>query len=119
MHLAESERSVMEILWESGPTLARDVARELNTRIGWSKTTTYTMLTRCMEKGYITRTEPHFLCTAVLSKQAVAEAETEALLKNHFQGSADLLVAALVERKKLSREQMRKLCQMLEEMEEP
>ncbi len=118
MRLPDSERSVMEVLWENGPTHAKDIARILNERISWNKTTTYTMLTRCIGKGYMRRTDPKFLCTPILTKEEVSLAETDTLIENNFNGSADLLVASLVERKKLSLKEMEHLYDLLKQMEE-
>lgn len=117
MRIAESERSIMTVLWENGPTTAKEIAAVLNRRIGWSKTTTYTVLKRCIDKGYVLREEPRFVCTALLTKAMVADMETEALLKNNYNGSADLLVAALVGKKKLNAEDIKKLYDILKEAE--
>lgn len=117
MKLPDSERSIMEVLWEHGPIHATDVARILNEKIGWNKTTTYTMLTRCMGKGYLRRTDPKFLCTAILTKEEVSLAETDTLIDNNYGGSADLLVASLVERKKLSLKEMERLYELLKQMQ--
>ena len=40
MRLAESERRVMEVLWERGTITAKEVAIVLGERLGWKKTTT-------------------------------------------------------------------------------
>lgn len=117
MYLPDSERNIMEVLWENGAMHAKDVAAALKQKVNWSKTTTYTMLTRCMDKGYLKRSEPKFLCTPVLTKAEVSRRETETLLRHDYDGSADLLVAALVDQKKLSLDQMKKLCDMLQEKE--
>ena len=118
MRIAESERRVLTVLWEHGTLPAKEIAEHLNNQLGWKKATTYTMLTRCAEKGYILRENPHFRCTALLTKEQVQQQETDYLLENDFNGSADLLVASLVSRKKLSVEQLRQLHELLAQMEE-
>lgn len=118
MRLAESERKVMEQLWENGEMTAKELAAALNQKIGWSKTTTYTMLTRCAEKGYLSRREPNFRCTAILTKEEVAHSETDTLIDNNYSGSPDLLVAALIARKKLSGKQIAALREALDAMED-
>lgn len=118
MRIAESERHVLSLLWENGTMTAREIAEQLNQKLGWKKATTYTMLTRCAEKGYLKRSEPHFCCTAILTKEEVCHQETDYLLEKDFNGSADLLVASLVSRKKLSIEQLKEIQALLEQMEE-
>ena len=60
--LYDSELKLLEILWDSGELPARDVAAQAADAVGWSKTTTYTVLKKCVEKGLVERTEPGFLC---------------------------------------------------------
>ena len=117
MKLTEAERHVLQILWENGPTTAKDISARLNERLGWKKTTTYTMITRCRNKGYLKRDEPAFLCTALVSERQASKWATDELLESSFSGSADLLVASLIGRKKLSVAQLEKLYDTLREME--
>ena len=118
MKLTESERRVMEVLWANGTTTAKDLAAALGQRLGWKKTTSYTMIVRCQDKGYLKREEPGFRCTALVTEKQASEWATDELLDTTFRGSADLLVASLVGRKKLSLAQMEKLYESLREMEQ-
>ena len=49
--LFDSELKVMDILWKEGDTSAKDIAEILNRQVGWSKTTTYTVIKKCINKG--------------------------------------------------------------------
>ncbi|MDY2807468.1 MAG: BlaI/MecI/CopY family transcriptional regulator [Oscillospiraceae bacterium] len=117
MHLTEAERKVMEVLWEQDNMTAKDIAVELKNRVGWSKTTSYTMLSRCEGKRLLHRQEPAYRCSAAITREQAAEWETDELLQNNYHGSADVLVAALVGQKKLSLKQLKKLYQQLSELE--
>ena len=118
MRLTEAERKVMEVLWADGPMPATEMVKALDKIADWRKTTTYTMITRCMDKGYIRRDNPGFMCTALVSKEDVTKYETDRLIQQGYDGSADLLVAALVDEKKLSLEKLHALYETLREMEE-
>ena len=76
-----------------------------------------TLIKRCMKKGAIERSEPGFLCHALIPKSAVQEAETDELINKVYDGSADKLFAALLGRKKLSAEQIERLRQIVGELE--
>ena len=115
MRLAESERKVMAVLWAHGELSAREIARLLSEHHGWQKTTTYTMLTRCEQKGYLKRTNPHFICSPLVTKEQIAHRETDALIEADFNGSAEQLVASLVERKLLTRAQLDSLSKKAED----
>lgn len=69
------------------------------------------------EKGAIERSEPGFLCHALIPKSAVQEAETDELINKIYDGSADKLFAALLGRKKLSAEQIAQLKKIVGELE--
>lgn len=107
----------MDVLWKEGDSKAKHVAEILKTEIGWNVNTTYTLIKRCIKKGAIERSEPNFMCHALIPKEAVQEAETNELINKVYDGSADKLFAALVGRKKLSKDQIDKLKQIVGELE--
>lgn len=115
--LFDSELKVMDVLWKEGDTTARRIAELLTEELGWNVNTTYTLIKRCIKKGAIERTEPNFMCHALISKEDVQEAETNELINKVYDGSADKLFAALLGRKKLSAEQIDKLKQIVGELE--
>ena len=79
--------------------------------------TTYTLIKRCIKKGAIERSEPNFMCHALIPKEEVQEAETKELVDKIYDDSVDKLFAALLGRKKLSAEQIQKLKQIVEDLE--
>ena len=114
--LYDSELKLLEILWDSGELPARDVAAQAADAVGWSKTTTYTMLKKCVEKGLVERTEPGFLCRALPTRAEVRRRETRDLIDRMYGGSPDLLVASLLDGKTLSGEEIARLRRMVEEL---
>lgn len=113
--LFDSELKVMTVLWREGDVTARQIAAVLQEEVGWNVNTTYTLIKRCIKKGAIRRTEPNFMCRALITKEQVQEAETNELIDKIYDGSADKLFAALLGRKKLSAEQIDKLKAIVEE----
>ena len=115
--LFDAELKVMGVLWDEGDHPARYIAEVLTGRYGWNINTTYTLIKRCIKKGAIERSEPNFICHALIAKEEVQEAETNELIDKIYGGSADKLFAALLSRKKLSAEQIDKLRQIVENLE--
>ncbi|MBD5515536.1 MAG: BlaI/MecI/CopY family transcriptional regulator [Lachnospiraceae bacterium] len=115
--LFDSELKVMGVLWNEGDVPAKHIAEQLTGELGWNKNTTYTLIKRCIKKGAIERSEPNFMCHALIAKEEVQEAETNELINKVYDGSADRLFAALLGRKKLSAEQIEKLRQIVGELE--
>ena len=107
--LFDSERRGMECLWDEGELSAKEIAERLNKKVGWSKTTTYTIIRKCVEKEAVERREPGFICHPLISRERVQEQETEELIQRNFEGSADLLVASLLGSKRLSQDEITRM----------
>ena len=115
--LFDSELKVMDVLWREGDSTAKYISDVLKEEVGWNMNTTYTLIKRCIKKGAIERSEPNFMCHALIPKEEVQEAETNELINKIYDGSADKLFAALLGRKKLSPEQISQLKQIVGELE--
>lgn len=112
--LFDSELKVMNVLWKEGDKTAKEISDILKSETGWNVNTTYTVIKKCIAKGAIERSEPGFLCRALIPKEAVQEAETDELIGKLFDGSVDKLFAALLGSKKLSSEQLARLKELVD-----
>lgn len=115
--LFDSELKVMDVLWREGDCTAKYISDVLKEDTGWNMNTTYTLIKRCINKGAISRSEPNFMCHALIAKEAVQEQETNELVNKVFDGSVNKLFAALVGRKNLSPEEIEKLKQIVGDLE--
>ena len=86
--LFDSELKVMDVLWKEGDKTAKQISDILKEEIGWNMNTTYTVIKKCIAKGAIERSEPNFMCHALIAKEVVQEAEAEELIGKLFDGSA-------------------------------
>lgn len=115
--LFDSELKVMGVLWREGDCTAKYISDVLKEEIGWTMNTTYTLIKRCIKKGAILRSEPNFMCHALIAKEQVQEMETNELINKIYDGSMDQLFSALLSRKKLNQEQIEKLRQIVGELD--
>ena len=115
--LFDSELKVMDVLWREGDLPAKAIAKTLTEEIGWNVNTTYTLIKRCIAKEAIERSEPGFMCHALVSKEQVQQEETQDLIDKVFDGSADKLFASLLGGRRISREQLEQLRRMIDEMD--
>ena len=111
----DSELRILEILWSGGGLAAKDIAAAAK-EVGWSKTTTYTVLKKCVDKGLVQRLDPGFLCRALVSREDVQRQETRELIERMYGGHADRLVASLLEGRALSSGEIDRLRKMVEEL---
>ena len=115
--LFDSELKVMEILWKEGDTTAKRIAEILGKEIGWSKTTTYTIIKRCQEKGALKRRDPNWVCQPLITIEEAREYETSELINKMYDGAADQLVASILGSKILSKDEIKRLKQAISSME--
>ncbi len=116
MKLFDSELKVMELLWKNGALSAKEIAENLGKQIGWSKTTTYTVIKKCVDKGAVRREDPGFICKAEITLEEAQEYETAELINKMYDGSADKLIASLLGSKRLTKDEISKLKKLVEEL---
>lgn len=115
--LFDSELKVMEVLWKEGDTTAKSIAEILKEQIGWSKTTTYTVIKKCINKGVIERHDPNFICRPLITIEQAREFETTELINKMYNGAADQLIASILGRKNLSSEEIASLKQLIKDLD--
>ena len=117
--LTEAEWEVMECLWEKSPRTGREITQCLDEKMGWSRSTTLTLLRRLEGKGAVTSdktAEPTVFCPCV-PREEVAVRETESLLDRAYKGSLSLLVSSLTRKQTLPQKEIDELYAILREME--
>jgi BlaI family penicillinase repressor len=118
--LTEAEWTVMECLWEKSPRTGRETVAWLENRMGWTRSTTLTMLRRLETKGAVASDTEGELKTfrPLILLEEVAIQETEHLLDRAYKGSLSLLVSSLTRKQSLSQKEIDELYAILREMEE-
>lgn len=111
-----SDLKVLEVLWKEGDLEAKKIAKILQEKADWSRTTTYTIINRAIKKGLISKEEPQFLCHALVTEEYVKNLKTDELIEEIYKGSADLLVASILDRNKLSAKEINELKKMIDKM---
>ncbi len=107
--LFDAELKLMEILWEKAPLTAKEVSKIAARHIGWNKNTTYTVLTKLVQKGAVKRSEPDFVCEPLVSRDEVAETETKRLIDRLYDGSPTAFLTSFLQKEKLSERELRGL----------
>lgn len=108
----ESEYRFCLILWEHEPINSTKLAKLCSERLGWSRTTTYTVIKRLSERGVVKN--ENAVVTSLVSKDEVQAAEIDELVEKKFEGSIPAFIAAFTKRKQLSQEEVSEIRQMLD-----
>ena len=117
--LTEAEWTVMECLWEKSPRTGRETVAWLDQKMGWTRSTTLTMLRRLEAKGAVAGDTEGELKTfrPLIAREDVAVQETENLLDRAYKGSLSLLVSSLTKKQTLPQNEIDELYAILREME--
>lgn len=117
--LTEAEWAVMECLWEKSPRTGRETVAWLDQKMGWTRSTTLTMLRRLEAKGAVAGDTDGELKTfrPLIAREDVAVRETENLLDRAYKGSLSLLVSSLTRKQSLPQNEIDELYAILREME--
>lgn len=114
--MTEAETQLAEIIWEKEPIGSGQLVKEAAKRLNWKKSTTYTVLRKICENG-IFRNE-QAVVTSLMSREEYARRKGERYLDENYNGSLPGFVAAFLKKKKLSRQEIEELSQMIEEYKE-
>ena len=112
----ESEYRFCLILWENEPITSRELSRLCSERLGWSKTTTYTVIKRLSDRGVLKN--ENTVVSSLISKEQVQVSEIEELLDKKFEGSVPAFVAAFSKTKKLSDREVSEILRIINTGEE-
>lgn len=116
--LHDAELKVMDVIWREGTVSAKHIYQVLKEKYGYSRSATYTLIKRCIDKQAIERMEPNFLCKALVTKEETQMLETTELINKLYNGSADQLVASILGKPDLSQEGLQRLRKMVEDWED-
>ncbi len=110
--LANAELAIMDLLWRRGRLTARQIREELYPNVAKAQHgTVQRLLQRLEEKGFVERDRDlsiHFF-TPIVSREAYAGQQLEALAEKLTEGSVAPLITHLVEQKRISPEEIERL----------
>ncbi len=108
----ESEYRFCLILWENEPINSTALAKLCRERLGWSKTTTYTVIKRLSERGVLKN--ENAVVSSLVSKEEIQLSELDELMEKRFEGSLPAFIAAFGRRQALSEKEIEEIRRIIE-----
>lgn len=108
----ESEYRFCLILWEREPVTTTQLVKLCQEKLGWKRTTTYTVIKRLGERGVVQNKDG--VVTALVSREAAQVSEIDELMEKKFQGSLPAFLAAFARRQDLSEEEAEEIRRIIE-----
>ena len=113
--ISEAEWEVMKAVWERSPRTANDIVEVLSKRTHWQRETIRTLINRLVQKkalGFEKNGRQYHYYPLVGQAECI-QAETRSLLRRFGGAPVEPMLAAFVEEKQLSPEQIDRLKQIL------
>ncbi|MBR4959811.1 MAG: BlaI/MecI/CopY family transcriptional regulator [Clostridia bacterium] len=111
--LCESDWRFMTVIWDSEPVSSTELVKLCQAKLGWKKSTTYTMLKKMIEKG-LAKNE-NTMVTSAVSRDSVRKNESELFMDQTFSGSLPGFLAAFLGNRTISAEEADVLIRLIEE----
>ena len=115
-HINESEYRLMDILWDVEPVNSMELVGLCQEKLGWKKSTTYTVLRNLGEKQMV-RNE-HAVVQALVSRSKIQRQESKDFLEKKFRGSLPAFITAFLQEEKLTKKEVRELQELINQASE-
>lgn len=102
----------MCLVWEYAPIRSGDLVKVSRERLGWKKSTTYTVIKKLTERGFLKNEDA--LVTALVRKEECQAAETDHFIERTFEGSLPQFIAAFLGNKKLTEREAKEIKAMID-----
>lgn len=118
--LTNTEWNLMECLWEASPRTGREATDYMQKYVGWTRSTTLTMLRRMTEKGLIRCEDKDGMkvYSPLIKREDAAIRETDDFINRVYKGSVSLMMSSITKKQELTIEEIESLYAILREAEE-
>ncbi|MBQ3906952.1 MAG: BlaI/MecI/CopY family transcriptional regulator [Lachnospiraceae bacterium] len=111
--LCDSDYRFMCIVWENAPVNSGELVRLCQEELGWKKSTTYTVIKKLCEKGYIQNDDA--TVRVLIPKDQAQTNESTYFVERTFDGSLPSFVAAFLGGRTITEEEAKQLRKMIRE----
>lgn len=114
--MTEAEAQLADLIWEAEPIPSGELVKLAAERLNWKKSTTYTVLRKICENDIFENRNT--MVSSKINKEEYIRRKGERYLEENYNGSLPGFVAAFLKRKKLSKQEIEEIAQLIEEYTE-
>ena len=111
--LTDAEHKLMNLIWEKGSLSSGELVREAESRMGWKKSTTYTLLKKLEEKEMAVNKDSRV--TPLITHEQYYQFRRKYALDTYFDGSLPAFLTAFFQEKKLTSQEIQELEQIIQD----
>ncbi len=113
--LFDAERRFLNMIWEAEPVNSTELSKLALSALGWKKSTTYNMIRRLAERGFVVN--ENATVRSCVTREEVARYESTELIEKSYAGSVPAFLAAYLRDRRLTPKEAMELKRMIEEAE--
>jgi len=116
--ISDAEYQVMKVIWSAdAPISTNEVVEKLEQTTAWKPKTIQTLLSRLVKKEALKyeKDSRMFVYTPLIQEAEILEMESDSFLNRFYDGAPNSMIVNLLERDKLSEDDMNKLKHILEQ----
>jgi len=111
--LFAAEYKFVSVVWDYEPVKSTELVKLCADKLGWKKSTTYTVLKKLCERGILQNQDA--TVTALVKREDVQRYESSAILEKTFDGSLPKFLTAFLSGRKISEQEAEELKRIIEE----
>lgn len=111
----DAEFKFMEIVWENSPIKSSDLVELAYEKLGWKKSTTYTVIRRLKERNIISN--ENTIVSALVDRESAQLSETEELIDKVYNGSIKKFFSTFLQKENLSKKDIKNLKEIVDKLE--
>ena len=112
IELAAVQERFADIVWENEPIASGDLVQICEKKLNWKKPTTYTVLRKLCEKGFLQNVDG--IVSSLISKEEFYSAKSEQIIEDSYKGSLPAFIAAFTSHKKLTKKDVDEIQQLID-----
>lgn len=110
--LCDSEYRFMLLVWDAQPVKSGELVQLSKEKLGWKKSTTYTMIKKLSERGFLKNEDT--IVTALVEKEKCQSVESDYFVERTFGGSLPGFIAAFLGGKKISEKEAEEIKRLID-----
>lgn len=112
LKLFDAEFKFAEVVWENEPIQSGELARLCEEKLGWKRTTTYTVLKKLISRGILRN--KNAVVTSLITRDEVLRYESRAVMNKTFGGSLPTFIAAFLDGEELTAQEAEAIKRMID-----
>jgi len=111
----DAEYKFMDIVWEHSPIKSSRLVELAHDKLGWMKSTTYTVIRRLCDRGIIENKDT--IVRALVERDQVLRTESEEHIDKFYDGSLKLFFTTFLKKERLTADEINELKKIIAEWE--